>query len=57
MPLLYIKENTTVGELKKFLANVPDDSSIFTTTANESNIRFDDYVISEDKHELYIEEV
>ena len=57
MPLLYIKENTTVGELKKFLANVPDDSNIFTTTANESNIRFDDYVISEDKHELYIEEV
>lgn len=57
MPLLYIKENTTAGELKKFLANVPDDSSIFTTTANESNIRFDDYVISEDKHELYIEEV
>lgn len=57
MPLLYIKENTTVGELKKFLAKVPDDSNIFTGTANELNIRFDDYVISEDKHELYIEEV
>lgn len=55
MALLYIKENTTVGELKRFLANMPDDSKIYTP--DDINIRFDDYPKDEKEHELYIEEV
>lgn len=53
MSLLYIKEDTTVGELKKFLANIADDAKIYTP---DSNIRFDHYP-AEPNDELYIEEV
>lgn len=54
MPLLYIKEDTTVGELKKFLSDIPDDSTILT---GDLSIRFDDYSPDGDIHELYIEDV
>lgn len=54
MVLLYIKEDTTVGELKKYLAQIPDDTKIITP--EQVNIRFDHFT-EEDKHELYIEEV
>lgn len=54
MPLLWIKEDTTVGELKKYLAQVPDDAKIITP--EQVNIRLDHF-IDGDKYELYIEEV
>lgn len=58
MPLLYIREDTTVGDIKKFLANIPDESRVFTQSRGENiNIRLDDYPIDNNTHELYIEEV
>ena len=54
MPLLYIKENTTVGELKRFLSDIPDESNIFT---GELLIRFDNYTVDNKTHELYIKSV
>lgn len=57
MPLLWIKEDTTVGELKKFLAQIPDDAVIYTQQSGQKiNIRFDHFKDGE-KSELYIEEV
>lgn len=58
MALLYIKENTTVGELKSFLAKIPDESKIYTQYYGSTiNIRFDDYSKDEREHELYIEQI
>lgn len=57
MPLLWIKEDTTVDELKKFLAQIPDDAAIYTQQSGQKiNIRFDHFKDGE-KSELYIEEV
>lgn len=53
--LLYIKENTTVGELKKFLAQIPDESKIYLDSSLDNTIRLDNYQTSDDKYELYIE--
>ena len=58
MALLYIKENTTVGELKSFLAKIPDESKIYAQDHGTNiNIRFDDYPKDENEHELYIEQI
>ena len=54
MVLLYIKEDTTVGELKKYLAQVLDDAKIITP--EQSNIRLEHFTEG-DKHELYIKEI
>ena len=57
MALLWIKEDTTAGEIKRFLAQIPDDAKIYTQQSGQKiNLRLDDYV-NNDKHELYIEEV
>lgn len=57
MPLLWIKEDTTVGEIKKFLAQIPDDAKIITQQGKQKiNIRLDHFKDGE-KDELYIEEV
>ena len=57
--MLYIRENTTVGELKKFLADVPDDSKIFLGAGLGNTVRLDDFkpdcYSDSDVHELYIE--
>lgn len=57
MPLLWIKEDTTVGEIKKFLAQIPDDAKIITQQGKQKiNIRLDHFKDGE-KDELYIEEI
>ncbi len=59
MALLYIKENTTVGDIKNFLANIPDDSKVFLDHNIGNIIRLDDFKADcysdSDRHELYIE--
>lgn len=59
MSLFWIKEDTTVGELKNFLAKIPDESKIYTQELHGAkiNLRLDDYPKSESEHELYIEEL
>jgi len=57
--MLYIKETTTVGEIKKFLADIPDDSKVFLGAGLGNTVRFDDFKADcygdSDVHELYIE--
>ena len=56
--LLYIKEDTTVGEIKQFLSKIPDESRVFTQSHGSNiNLRLDDYPVDDNTHELYIEEV
>lgn len=54
MTLLYIKEDTTVGDLKSYLSQIPDDTKIISL--DQSTIRLDHFTDG-DKHELYIEEI
>lgn len=51
-----INTETTVGKLKEFLANIPDDALIYTECNGEimADVRFDHNVDGE-LHELYIE--
>ncbi len=57
MALLYIKQDTTVGELKQFLSDIPDETKIFCNKDNQ--IRLDDFKADcygdSDTHELYID--
>ena len=58
MALLYIKQDTTVGELKQFLSDIPDETKIFCNN-KDGQIRLDDFKADcygdSDTHELYIE--
>ena len=61
-PVFNIKDDTTVGDLKRFLAEIPDDANIcMSKNIVNINIRFRDVKADcysdSDTHKLYIEQI
>ena len=54
--LLYIRNDITVGELKKFLSNIPDESKIYVDFKLGECIRLDNYKV-DDKTRERIEKI
>lgn len=55
--LLYIRNDITVGELKKFLSNIPDESKIYVDLKLGECIRLDNYKVDDKTRELYFEPI